>query len=90
MKILCVEDGSVDIKSFETDLKNGKVLLYRQGSQQPYVLDIDAPDFVYKKMWEGLKSNYSNAWNRSVHSISAENIIDEMTEYEKIYLGGNN
>lgn len=92
MKILCVEDGSVDIESFdiesfETDLKNGKVLLYRQGAKPPYVLDIDAPDFVYKEMWEKLKSNYSNVWNYSVHSFSAENIIDEMREYEKNYLG---
>ena len=41
MKILCVEDGSVDIDALENgELRDGKVLVYRQGSKPPFVLDI--------------------------------------------------
>lgn len=41
MKILCVEDGSVDIDAIENrGLRDGKVLVYKQGSKPPFVLDI--------------------------------------------------
>ena len=41
MKILCVEDGSVDIDALENGkLGDGKVLVYRQGSKPPFVLEI--------------------------------------------------
>lgn len=41
MKILCVEDGSVDLNTLEEEpLRDGKVLVYRQGSKPPFVLDI--------------------------------------------------
>ena len=41
MKILCVEDGSVDIDALENgELQDGKILVYRQGSKPPFVLDI--------------------------------------------------
>lgn len=41
MKILCVEDGSVDIDAIENgELRDGKVLVYRQGSKPPFVLEI--------------------------------------------------
>ena len=42
MKILCVEDGSIDIEKVEIEgLKDGDILVYRQGSNKPYVLEID-------------------------------------------------
>ena len=41
MKILCVEDGSVDIDALENgELRDGKVLVYRQGSKPPFILEI--------------------------------------------------
>lgn len=41
MKILCVEDGSVDINKLEEEpLRDGKVLVYRRGSTPPYVLEV--------------------------------------------------
>ena len=41
MKILCVEDGSVDIDALENgELGDGKVLVYRQGSKPPFILEI--------------------------------------------------
>lgn len=42
MKILCIEDGSVDIDKLEQEgLKDGKILVYRQGSKPPYTLEFD-------------------------------------------------
>lgn len=41
MKILCVEDGSVDLDALEEEpLRDGKVLVYRQGSKPPFILEI--------------------------------------------------
>ena len=44
MKVLCVEDGSIDIDAVteieSQNLINGKVLVYRQGSRPPFVIDI--------------------------------------------------
>ena len=40
MGILTVEDGSVDTENLEEEgLSPGKVLIYRQGSQAPYIMD---------------------------------------------------
>lgn len=43
MRILCVEDGSVDIDALEEEAENGKlndkILVYRQGSNPPYLID---------------------------------------------------
>ena len=41
MKILCVEDGSVDLNVLEEEsLRDGKVLVYRQGATPPYVVEL--------------------------------------------------
>ena len=41
MKILCVEDGSVDVELIENGtILDGKVLIYKQGAQKPFILDI--------------------------------------------------
>ena len=41
MKILCVEDGSVDLNTLEEEpLRDGKVLVYRQGATPPYTLEL--------------------------------------------------
>lgn len=41
MKILCVEDGSVDLNTFEEEsLRDGKVLVYRQGATPPYIVEL--------------------------------------------------
>lgn len=60
MKVLCVEDGSVNVDAIESgELKDGKILVYRQGSKPPFVLDIpDETSAAYKKfivVWEELK-----------------------------------
>ncbi len=44
MKILCVEDGSVDVDKLEEEgLKDGSILVYRQGAKPPFVLEVDMP-----------------------------------------------
>lgn len=41
MKILCVEDGSVDLNTLEEEpLRDGKVLVYREGATPPFVLEL--------------------------------------------------
>ena len=58
MKILCVEDGSIDIDAIESDgLRNGKILVYRQGATPPFMLDIGDADkdeelAIYKRALE--------------------------------------
>ena len=39
MKLLCVEDGSIPEKDFEKLRKKYDILVYRQGSNQPYLID---------------------------------------------------
>lgn len=41
MKILCVEDGSVDLNTLEEPLRDNKVLVYRRGATPPYVLELN-------------------------------------------------
>ena len=41
MKILCVEDGSIDMEGLEKEpLQDGKILVYRNGAKPPFVLEI--------------------------------------------------
>lgn len=60
MKILCVEDGSIDLDAIENeDMKDGKILVYKQGAKPPFVLDIPESKH-YKEMWEYLKEDINN------------------------------
>ena len=41
MKILLVEDGSIDLDALEENgLQDGKILVYRQGSHPPFLMDL--------------------------------------------------
>lgn len=42
MKILCIEDGSVDMEALTNgeNLSDGKILVYRKGSVPPYIIEI--------------------------------------------------
>lgn len=45
INILCVEDGSVDVESLENEgLHDGKVIIYRQGANPPFVLKLKTDD----------------------------------------------
>lgn len=87
MKILCVEDGSVDIESIENgDIKNGKVLVYRQGAEKPFILDIPANEGVYEQMWKQLKEEV-NRYKSRMYSSELENFCNIIEYIEKSVLG---
>ena len=86
MKILCVEDGSVDFDKLE-DLQNGKVITYREGAKQPYVVELDAPNPTYKKMWETLKNIFYNEYDVMTVKYSAYEITKKIRQIEKEFLG---
>lgn len=61
MKILCIEDGSVDTDALENgELRDGKVLVYRQGSKPPFVLEINE-EYNYQMFWKILKNQINIA-----------------------------
>jgi hypothetical protein len=83
MKILCVEDGSVDLETLEQEgLKDGGVLVYRQGSQKPFVLEVDkAPiKYISKEQWQNLKDFVIQQMRTSAF---VERVFDYMNEIEK-------
>lgn len=72
MKILCIEDGSVDTDAIEGNglpncnglvNANGKMLVYRQGATPPFVLDmgdIDIRQTVYDRIKDNAKQEYDS------------------------------
>lgn len=45
IEILCIEEGSVDIKELsETGIPRENILIYRKGSKAPYLLRIKKED----------------------------------------------
>lgn len=75
MKILCVEDGSVDVDAIQNgDMRDGKVLVYRKGAEKPFVLDVPANEGVFEKMWEELNREcdrllvYNNSFGMQLHN----------------------
>ena len=63
MKILCVEYGSIDTDAIESDggLRNGEVLVYRQGATPSFVLDMGDTDIrqaVYDRIKDNAKQEY--------------------------------
>lgn len=53
MKILCIEDGSVDLDALQEEpLRDGKVLVYRQGSTLPFVLELNDTDAKLEELAE--------------------------------------
>ena len=86
MKILCVEDGSIDIDAIENgELKNGKVLVYRQGANPPFVLEVGDMSIV------GIIGGYEKKWNKvkdalekySYYSNYCQEILNLMNELER-------
>lgn len=86
MKILCVEDGSVDVDAIQNgDMRDGKVLVYKKGAEKPFVLDVPVSEGVFEKMWEELNRQcdgllvYDRGFGKQLHKI--------IREIEKKYLG---
>ena len=84
MKILCVEDGSVDIDAIENgELKDGKCLVYRQGARPPYLLEIDDQSLVkiirsYEKKWDKVKDALLEYACQSNYCQEILNLMNEL------------
>lgn len=85
MKILCVEDGSVDLDNLPNmrEWREDKVLVYRQGSKPPFVLDIE--DYTLSKdrfieKWNKVKGVVENF---SYQSGYCQEILDLMNKLER-------
>ena len=83
MKILCVEDGSVDIDALENgELRDGKVLVYRQGSKPPFVLEIpnnNTPRILIEL--KELSARIDQTQNRFRYGSDRYNILAEISSY---------
>lgn len=84
MKILCVEDGSVDIDAINNgELKDGKCLVYRQGARPPYLLEIDDQSLVkiirgYTKKWDKVKYALSEYAYQSNYCQEILNLMNKL------------
>lgn len=76
MKILCVEDGSIDIDAIVSDgLRDEKILVYRQGATPPFVLDLGDADIrqnVYDRIKDNAKQEYD--YGELVYKIPAKEL----------------
>lgn len=79
--VLCVEDGSVDLEEIENGIQDGKVLVYRQGSQKPYTLELEVKrkPFITEERWREIKE-YVEEFTRC--SEFAVKILKKMVEIE--------
>jgi hypothetical protein len=66
MKILCVEDGSVDLEEL-SNLKDGAILVYRQGSTPPKVIEISKKDNYQEQVF--VLENKITAMANSVRTL---------------------
>lgn len=96
MKILCVEDGSVNLDALETDgLRDGKILVYRQGANMPFVLQLPDVKDVWKEKWDKLRAYIEESFKEdekrfreyndmfySGCSVTDEDILSKMQELE--------
>ena len=73
MKILCIEDGSVDMNKLEQEgLKDGKILVYRQGSKPPYILEFDNINETGEIFSPNLDSNHYDGFTETPKKSSTE------------------
>ena len=94
MKILCIEDGSIDIDDLE-NLKDGGVLVYRQGSTPPKVIEISQRDlyqekfFVLNRKVEAIVTNIKEFVDRLLEQVKDKEIrkrmLGEFCEIMKTY-----
>lgn len=82
MKILCIEDGSVDIDKLEYDLKERGIIQYRQGSTPPYVLDMG--DNNIKKLREWVEAEISYLKSIEIDTDYPDVIPNQLAVYQKV------
>lgn len=66
MKILCVEEGSVDSETLKAwkygCFEEGKVLVYRQGAKSPFVMEIDDKQIKRHLLYIGKVADEPDEW----------------------------
>ena len=89
MGVLTVEDGSVDTESLEEEgLSPGKVLIYRQGSTAPKMMESQSLPTDYEKEEEKLLKEFSeisgvsnimtnSAWSNSLSGTALELMVEQ-------------
>ena len=88
INLLCVEDGSVDINALKEGLHDGKVVVYRQGTKPPFVLEINKSSDVYYNKWERLKAFYKDVlkerkpWMPQQQFDDIKGFLEKMKEIE--------
>ena len=83
IQIICVEDGSVDIDELQ-DIQDGKVLVYRQGSQPPFVLEIEKPKEIPKLDVKIFLKDFESLICRFAYSCDRDVVHTVIAEYEKL------
>jgi hypothetical protein len=72
--VLAVEDGSIDTDNLEREgLPPGKILVYRQGSAPPRMLDVN-----------GVPNDFNNEEEKLMNEFVAIGGISEITRYSKL------
>lgn len=91
MGVLTVEDGSVDIENLEEEgLSPGKVLIYRQGSNPPKMMNCDTLPYDFEKEEEKLLSEFSeisgvsnimttSSWSNNLSGTALELMVEQDT-----------
>ena len=91
MKILCIEDGSVDIEDLQ-DLKDGGVIVYRQGSTPPCIIDFGVNKESEKPKTEDVLKSFATQTNAifqrlalDCHKEVVDKALKEYREVLKVY-----
>lgn len=89
MKILCVEDGSVDVDDLPNrkEWRDDKILVYRQGARQPFVLEISEESVtkdIVKELTE-LKLMLKDLLNKGVDQIAIKGMIQIIDDRLSLY-----
>lgn len=85
MKILCVEDGSVDVDNLPNrkEWRDDKVLVYKQGSKPPFVLEISDESRTRDVLLElkEISARISHMQSRFKCGSDRYNILEEINSY---------
>ena len=85
MKVLCIEEGSVNIEKL-TDLTRDGILVYKKDSKPPFMLDvpsIEPLNFVreLKKYTEARKDVTQYSYGNEAMSVAYKTIYDKISKY---------
>ena len=85
MKILCVEDGSVDLDNLPSrkEWRDDKVLVYRKGSIPPYVLEITEESRVKDILLElkEISARIQHEQNRFKYGSARYDVLETILVY---------